>query len=125
MKFMFKQYKHKVLFFSSLILASALCIPTLGYAADAPGDVAATGSILSQPGIIGTLVLAGIVLIIVCVFVVIRLNNLVKVLYYKSANKNLDKLKDDIINLSDVNLDDILLKRQAALQFKLRGDELS
>ena len=84
-----------------------------------------TSSLFNQAGIIGTLILAGVVLIIVSIFMAVRLNDLLKLLYKKRLQKNFEALKDDIINLDDLQVDELLQKRRTALQFRIHGDELS
>lgn len=81
--------------------------------------------VVRQPGIIGTLVLAGIVLMVVCVFIVLRLNGLLSVLSARKAQKDLETLKEEIINLPERDVDELLEKRRAALEFRLAGNELS
>lgn len=82
-------------------------------------------SLFSQPGIIGTLVLAGIVLMVACFVVVVRLNDIISLLYKKRQQRNIEKLKEEIINLDDNSIDELLRQRSAALQFRISGDELS
>ncbi|MDV3309338.1 MAG: cbb3-type cytochrome c oxidase subunit I [Cyclobacteriaceae bacterium] len=81
--------------------------------------------VLRQPGIIGTLVLAGIVLMVVCVFIVLRLNRLLSVLSLRKAHEDREALKEEILNLEDHDVDELLQKRRAALEFRLAGTELS
>src|SRR5690606_40514273 len=82
-------------------------------------------SVFSQPGIIGTLVLAGIIMPVACFVVVLRLNDIMSLLYKKRQRKDIDELKEEIINLDDQSIDDLLRQRTAALQFRISGDELS
>ena len=95
-------------------------LPFAGYSANET-----TSSLFNQAGIIGTLILAGVVLIIVSIFMAVRLNDLLKLLYKKRAQKNFEALKDDIINFDGLQVDDLLQRRKAALQFRIHGDELS
>src|SRR5690606_2466347 len=81
--------------------------------------------VLQQPGIIGTLVLAGIVLMVVCIFIVVRLNQLLSVLYARKVEKDRETLKEEILNLEGSDVEELLQKRRAALEFRLAGNELS
>lgn len=105
-------------------LAAALCgtVVSLSMAGCTSGS---DGSVFSQPGIIGTLVLAGIVLMVVCFVAVIRLNDIITLLYKKRQQKNIAKLKEEIINLDEGSIDQLLRQRSTALQFRVAGDELS
>src|SRR5687767_13985278 len=94
-------------------------LPLTGY----PGEQ--TSSLFNQPGIIGTLVLAGVILGVVSALMAVRLNDLLKLLYKKRLKKNFEALKDDIINVDDVRVDELLQKRKTALEFRVPGDELS
>lgn len=82
-------------------------------------------SVLQQPGIIGTLVLGGIVVLVVCVFIVLRLNQLLTVLYARKVQKDREMLKEEILNLEGSDVEELLQKRRAALEFRLAGNELS
>ncbi len=83
------------------------------------------GNVFSQPGIIGTLVLAGIVLMLVCVFIILRLNRLLTVLSLRKTQKDRDLLKEEILNLEGEDVAELLQKRREALEFRLAGNELS
>lgn len=98
-----------------------LAVTLMGCSVDADGSQ----SILGEPGIVGTLLLAGIVLMVACVIVVAKLNGLIKTLYQKHKRKSLEQLKGEIINLNDNQIDELLSKRGHALQFRLTGEELS
>src|SRR5690606_39633854 len=75
--------------------------------------------VLRQPGIIGTLVLAGIVLMVVCAFMVLRLNRLLSVLSLRKAHEDREALKEEILNLEDHDVDELLQKRRAAMEFQI------
>ena len=84
-----------------------------------------SASLFNQAGIIGTLILAGLLLIIVSVFMAVRLNDLIKLFHRKRLQTNFEAIKDAIISLDDLQVDDLLEKRKAALKFRVQGDELS
>jgi cytochrome c oxidase cbb3-type subunit 1 len=84
-----------------------------------------SSDVLRQPGIIGTLVLGGIVLMIVCIFIVLRLNRLLSVLSARKIQQDRETLKEEILNLEDRDVDELLQRRRAALEFRLVGNELS
>src|SRR5690606_25979967 len=65
-------------------------------------------SVLQQPGIIGTLVLGGIVVLVVCVFIVLRLNQLLTVLYARKVQKDREMLKEEILNLEGSDVEELL-----------------
>ena len=73
-------------------IASILPIIVAAFVSTACMDSDSSG-VVRQPGIIGTLVLAGIVLMAVCVFIVLRLNGLLSVLSARKAQKDLETLK--------------------------------
>ncbi len=81
--------------------------------------------VFREPGIIGTLVLAGIVLMVVCVFIVLKLNRLLTVLAARKAQRDRETLKEEILNLEEPDVDEILQRRRTALEFRLAGNELS
>lgn len=109
-------------FYKRLSAVLAGTFASLSMAACSPGS---DGSVFSQPGIIGTLVLAGIILMVVCFVAVIRLNDIITLLYKKRQQKNIAKLKEEIINLDEGSIDELLRQRSAALQFRVSGEELS
>src|SRR5690606_41364434 len=69
---------------------------------------------------IGTLVLAGIVLMLVCVFIILRLNRLLTVLSLRKTQKDRDLLKEEILNLEGEDVAELLQKRREALEFRDR-----
>src|SRR5690606_2288480 len=82
-------------------------------------------SLLSQPGIVITRVLAGIVLMVASVIVIVRLNSLLNVLFKRQARRSVDDLKSEIINMEKGEIDALLSSREQAWQFRLKGEELS
>jgi len=96
-----------------------IILPFTAYAAEQ------SASVFNQAGIIGTLILAGVILIIMSVFMAVRLSDLIKLFHKKRLQKNFEALKDAIISLDDLQVDDLLQKRKAALRFRVQGDELS
>lgn len=84
-----------------------------------------SASLFSQPGIIGTIVLAGIIVLVGCVVVVARLNDFITLLYRRKQQRDVESLKEEIINLDDKSIDALLRQRSSALQFRVSGDELS
>jgi cytochrome c oxidase cbb3-type subunit 1 len=107
----------RVAFFLSILFA----LPVAGNSA----DMAGTDSLFTQPGIIGTFVLAGIAIMVACVIVVMKLNSLIKILYRKQEGTTLARLKSEILNLDKTQIDELLSKRGRALEFRLTGEELT
>lgn len=106
---------------AAIFLSILFAFPVAGISADTDG----TDSLFSQPGIIGTLVLAGIAVMVGCVIVVVKLNGLIKMLYRKQERSSFAKLKSEIVNLDNAQIDELLSKRRQALEFRLTGEELS
>lgn len=83
-----------------------------------------TGSgILTQPGIVGTLVLLGIVLFIGSLLITARVQVLIARIKAGRASAA-EVSDDDLLAMDTAALTGPLARRKAALQFKLRGDEL-
>jgi len=83
-----------------------------------------TGSgILTQPGIVGTLVLLGIVLFIGSLLITARVQVLIARIKAGRASAA-EVSDDDLLTMDTAALTGPLARRKAALQFKLRGDEL-
>ncbi|HEX5171764.1 MAG TPA: cbb3-type cytochrome c oxidase subunit I [Cyclobacteriaceae bacterium] len=105
----------------AILLSILFAFPIVGNSADTDG----THSLFSQPGIIGTFVLAGIAIMVACVIVVVKLNGLIKILYRKHGRSSFARLKNEILNLDNTQIDELLKKRGRALEFRLTGEELS
>lgn len=79
----------------------------------------------SSPGIIGTLILILIVAFIAIIIMSAKISSYVEILRAKQIRKRQQAFDDEIINLSEGEIDEILEQRKAALKYSLKGDELS
>src|SRR5690606_41688014 len=79
----------------------------------------------TQPGIIGTMVLAIIILIIFALISVARISKLLRTSEQINQKQLDNELQESIINLPSDEDDKLLEERKKGGQYKLKGDELS
>lgn len=79
----------------------------------------------TQPGIIGTMVLAIIILIIFALISVARISKLLRTSEQINQKQLDNELQESIINLPSDEVDKLLEARKKGGQYKLKGDELS
>ena len=78
----------------------------------------------TSPGIIGTLLLIAIVLVVAIIIFLVRLNSYVDRMKSNRDTKNRSAFEDVIIGLDDDEIDYLLEKRKAGLNYKLHGTEI-
>lgn len=83
-----------------------------------------TSNWLLSPGIIGTITLIFIVLLVAVVIVYVRLSAYLDTLNNKAKAKKKLGFSEELIDMSEADIDDILQKRKAALKYRLTGTEL-
>ena len=79
---------------------------------------------LTSPGIIGTFLLIALVLTIAIVIMAARLGSFLGAARNVKLQKKRMAFSEELIGLEDGEIDDILVRRKAALQFRLSGTEL-
>ena len=79
---------------------------------------------LSQPGIIGTIVLLILIVGAIIVLITLKLSSFLKVLTNQQAVESEHQLEEGIINLSAEQLEEILYRKQA-IEYTLSGNELA
>ncbi|HEX6893050.1 MAG TPA: cbb3-type cytochrome c oxidase subunit I, partial [Chryseolinea sp.] len=84
-----------------------------------------TPSLISQPGIIITLVLILIPIFIAVLLLILRINKLVARYQAKVKLKEAERIIDELIHREDEEIDAALLKRKASLSYVLTNNELS
>ncbi|HRP89908.1 MAG TPA: cbb3-type cytochrome c oxidase subunit I [Edaphocola sp.] len=77
-----------------------------------------------NPGVIGTVILLAIVLLIAVFILYFRVVDFIERAKYKEQKKRKLNLADDLVHLDSKEIDGILEKRKAAVDFKLSGKEL-
>lgn len=83
-----------------------------------------SGNWQTSPGLIGTVILILIVLMLAVSIFMTRLNSYLRLLKRKQVDKNKLDFKNDLIELDDEEIEEILIRRKKALEFKLKGNEL-
>src|SRR5690554_4841891 len=83
-----------------------------------------TDNWMSSPGIIGLFILIAIVLVVAIVILLVKINGYVDTMKFKQMRKNRKAFQEEITTLEDSEIDEILIKRKAALKYKLTGEEL-
>ncbi|MEZ4923099.1 MAG: cbb3-type cytochrome c oxidase subunit I [Crocinitomicaceae bacterium] len=79
---------------------------------------------VSSPGIVGTFILLMIVVMVGLLVMSARVSKYVeKISKNKKKEKNIE-FAEELIGMSEKEIDEILLRRKAALNYKLAGDEL-
>lgn len=83
-----------------------------------------TSNWILSPGIIGTITLIVIVLVIAIIILLARLGSLVGRFKHQQIDQEKLAFHEGLIKLEEQEIDEILLKRKSALQFRLKGNEL-
>ncbi|WP_324313507.1 cbb3-type cytochrome c oxidase subunit I [Xanthomarina sp.] len=83
-----------------------------------------TDNWLSSPGIIGTFVLIAIVFIVAVIILLAKINGYIDGMKGKQREKHKMAFDDELIAMEEKDIDYILEKRKAALNYKLKGNEL-
>lgn len=96
-----------------------LMAPVLSLGADAT-----TTSLSAQPGVIITVGLVLIPLAIIALLLVIKAKALIELYQKKVKEKEAAKLAEDLMTLSDDEIDASLLRRKSSLEYKLSNSEL-
>lgn len=84
-----------------------------------------TTSWYMQPGIIGTMVLSILILVVFAILAAIRIGKLLRVSENAKMKLEEKELHETIINFKSEEVDKLLLSRQQAGLYKLKGSELS
>lgn len=79
---------------------------------------------ITSPGILGTLLLIGIVLLVAILIIYYRISEYVNRLRQKDELEDKTRLTEKLIGLNETEIDTILEKRKAALTYNLSGNEL-
>src|SRR5690606_26175577 len=103
----------------SLLFLGLWGVPVAAFAQDIDTD-----SWYTQPGIIGTIGLGIVVLLIFAFIMVLRIRKLWNISEKTEERRNIQQIKDAIINLDSKEVDEILRIRQQSGQYQLVGDEL-
>lgn len=77
-----------------------------------------------SPGLIGTLILVIIVVLVAALIAVTKLNAFVRSAKLRRKDRDRIALKEELLGLEDVEIDEILARRKSALQYKVKGTEL-
>ncbi len=115
-----KKFKEKSLAFTFLVLFSLLSAPVF---AQTPSVI--DKPLLSQPGILITIVLVMIPVLLGAVFALVKANNAVKFYYNRAKRKEATLLAEKIRTNGDSKFREEFAKQQAAQQFELSNNELS
>lgn len=83
-----------------------------------------SGHWLENGGVIGTIILVVLVLAGALILALVKFNDYVKTLKRKKLRKDRLQFDEDIISLESDEIDRILERRKAALNYKLTGDEI-
>ncbi len=104
--------------------ALLLLISTLPQMLFAQSEPVSTENWIASPGVVGTLILVFIVLMIALIIVIIKLNDFIGRSRRKRLLKEKLEFSEELVSLSESEIDEILRLRKAALSFKLEGKEL-
>ncbi len=104
------------------LTTALLSFVQLAYSQQTPNP--STENWMLSPGIIGTIVLIAIVLIIAIFILTTRLSSYIDIVKRKKIATEKLAFAEELIQLEDSEIDQILLQRKAALNFKLSGEEL-
>ena len=83
-----------------------------------------TDNWITNPGIIGTLVLITIVLVVAIVILLARFNSYLSALKEKRSKQQQSAYSEELIGLNENEIDEILIRRKEGLKYKLSGQEL-
>lgn len=83
-----------------------------------------TDNWITNPGIIGTLVLITIVLVVAIIILLARFNSYLSGFKEKRGKKSHSAFSEELIGLNENEIDGILIRRKEGLKFKLSGREL-
>jgi len=83
-----------------------------------------TDNWITNPGIIGTLVLITIVLVVAIIILLARFNSYLSALKEKRSNQLQSAFSEELIGLKENEIDEILIRRKEGLKYKLSGKEL-
>jgi len=84
-----------------------------------------TESWMTSPGILGTIILITIVIVVAIVIFLIRINSYLDSIKRKQEYKTRTDFDDELVAMEEGQIDTILEKRKASLNYKLKGNELS
>ena len=84
-----------------------------------------TESWMTSPGILGTIILITIVIVVAIVIFLIRINSYLDSIKKKQEVKTRTDFDDELVAMEEGQIDTILEKRKASLNYKLKGNELS
>lgn len=79
---------------------------------------------ISSPGIIGTIILITLVLVVAIIIVLAQLNGYLRRVQKKDDDSSKLAFKKELLEMEGSEIDDLLSKRKAALEYKLKGSEL-
>lgn len=79
---------------------------------------------ISSPGIIGTVILITLVLVVAVFIVLAQLNGYLRRIQKKDDDSSKLAFKKELLEMEGSEIDDLLSKRKAALEYKLKGSEL-
>ena len=105
-----------------LLVLLTLLLPNLAFAQPEPNPDLENW--VTSPGIIGTFFLIAIVLIIAIVIILFKANSYIQTLKAKKLSAQRLAFNEELIGLNEAEIDEILLRRKQALNFKLAGEEL-
>jgi len=106
----------------STTAALAVLLSTPAYSQTAANP--ARESLLTSPGIIGAAIIIAIVALIAILILAARLSTYLEVMKRKAVDRRKLEFSEELIGLSDEEIDVILQKRKAALAYRLNGNEL-
>ncbi|WP_144963483.1 cbb3-type cytochrome c oxidase subunit I [Gillisia sp. Hel_I_86] len=105
-----------------IIFISTLFLPEIIHA---QSKNISTDSWMTSPGILGTFILITIVMVVAIAIFLIRINSYLDSIKKKQEVKSRTAFDDEIIAMEEGQIDTILGKRKAALNYRLKGNELS
>ncbi|MCB9186461.1 MAG: cbb3-type cytochrome c oxidase subunit I [Flavobacteriales bacterium] len=79
---------------------------------------------ITSPGIIGTIILITLVLVVAIIIVLAQLNGYLRRVQKKDDDSSKLAFKKELLEMEGSEIDDLLSKRKAALEYKLKGAEL-
>lgn len=79
---------------------------------------------ITSPGIIGTVILITLVLVVAVFIVLAQLNGYLRRIQKKDDDSSKLAFKKELLEMEGSEIDELLSKRKAALEYKLKGSEL-